>query len=72
MAKVVIHTPMTLDGLIARPNDEIDWELKFGADEMVKEIKTEISAVVMGNRGSINGMFRQEHQGRFLFCALVV
>ena len=25
MAKVIIHTTMTLDGFIARLNDEIDW-----------------------------------------------
>jgi len=53
MAKVIIHATMTLDGFIARPNDEIDWAFKFSADEMVAEIMAEIGAVVMGNGGEI-------------------
>jgi len=53
MAKVIIHTTMTLDGFIARPNDEIDWAFKYSADEMTKEIIAEIGAVVMGNGGYI-------------------
>jgi len=53
MVKVIIHATMTLDGFIARPNDEIDWAFKYSADEMTKEIMTEIGAVVMGNRGYI-------------------
>jgi len=40
---------MTLDGFIARPNDEIDWAFKYSADEMVEEIMAEIGAVEMGN-----------------------
>ena len=51
MSKVIIHVTMTLDGFIARPNDEIDWAFKFGSDEMVDEVMKEIGAVVMGNRG---------------------
>ncbi|MBW7881160.1 MAG: dihydrofolate reductase family protein [Caldilineaceae bacterium] len=54
MAKVIIHATMTLDGFIARPNDEIDWAFKYDADEMVKGIMAEIGAVVMGNRGYIS------------------
>jgi len=54
MAKVIIHTTMTLDGFIARPNDEIDWAFKFSSDETVQEIMAEIGAVVMGNRGYIS------------------
>ena len=53
MAKVIVHTTMTLDGFIARPNDEIDWAFKYSADEMTKEIMAEIGAVVMGNGGYI-------------------
>jgi dihydrofolate reductase len=40
---------MTLDGFIARPNDEIDWVFKYADDEMSKEIMADIGAVVMGN-----------------------
>ena len=54
MAKVIIHTTMTLDGFIARPNDEIDWAFKYAPDEMIGEIMAEIGAVVMGNRGYIS------------------
>jgi dihydrofolate reductase len=49
MAKVVIHVTMTLDGFIARPNDEIDWASKYADDGMSKGIVAEIGAVVMGN-----------------------
>lgn len=49
MAKVIIHATMTLDGFIARPNDEIDWAFKYADDEMSKEIMADIGAVVMGN-----------------------
>jgi dihydrofolate reductase len=49
MAKVIIHTTMTLDGFMARPNDEIDWASKYADDEMSKGIMAEIGAVVMGN-----------------------
>ena len=49
MSKVIIHTTLTLDGFMARPNDEIDWAFKYGPDEMSKEIMAEIGAVVMGN-----------------------
>lgn len=49
MAKVVIHAIMTLDGFIARPNDEMDWAFKYADDEMSKGIMAEIGAVVMGN-----------------------
>jgi dihydrofolate reductase len=53
MAKVIIHTTMTLDGFMARPNDEIDWAFKYSADAMTQEIMAEIGAVVMGNSGYI-------------------
>jgi len=53
MAKVIIHTTMTLDGFMARPNDEIDWAFKYSAGAMTQEIMAEIGAVVMGNAGEI-------------------
>lgn len=49
MAKVIIHTTMTLDGFMARPNDEIDWAFKYSSDETINELMAEIGAVVMGN-----------------------
>ena len=54
MAKVIVHTTMTLDGFMARPNDNIDWAFKYAPDEMIGEIMAEIGAVVMGNRGCIS------------------
>jgi dihydrofolate reductase len=51
MGKVMIHVTMTLDGFIARSNNSIDWAFRYGSDEMVDEIMTEIGTVVMGNRG---------------------
>jgi len=53
MAKVIIHSTVTLDGFMARPNDEIDWAFKYSVDEMVTGIMAEIGAVVMGNGGEI-------------------
>jgi hypothetical protein len=35
MAKVVIHTTITLDGFMARPNDSLDWANKYASDVMV-------------------------------------
>src|SRR5689334_6385767 len=51
MGMVMIHTTLTLDGFMARSNDQIDWAFKFGADGMAEGIMREIGAVVMGNRG---------------------
>ena len=52
MGNVFIHVTMSLDALIARPNDEIeDWAFQYGTDEMVGKVMEEIGAVVLGNRG---------------------
>jgi dihydrofolate reductase len=50
MGKVIIHTTMSLDGFIARPNDDVSWGFNYGTDRMMDEIMQEIGAVVMGNR----------------------
>ncbi len=58
MAKVIIHTTLSLDGFMARLDGSIDWSFNYGTDAMVDEIMGEIGAVVMGNRafreGTIN------------------
>ncbi len=51
MGNVFIHVTMSLDGLIARPDDTIDWAFHYGTDPLVDEVMAEIGAVVMGNRG---------------------
>jgi dihydrofolate reductase len=51
MGTVFIHVTMSLDGLIARPNDDIDWAFHYGTDSMAGEVIEEIGAVVLGNRG---------------------
>jgi dihydrofolate reductase len=53
MAKVIIHTTLTLDGFMARPNDSLDWAFNYDSDKMVEEVTAEIGAVVMGNGGEI-------------------
>jgi dihydrofolate reductase len=53
MAKVIIHATMTLDGFIARQNNEMDWAFQYGPDEKIQESMGEIGAVVMGNPGTI-------------------
>lgn len=51
MANVTIHTTLTLDGFMARPDDSLDWAFNYEADEMIAEIMGEIGAVVIGNGG---------------------
>ncbi len=55
MAKVIVHATMSLDGLIAGPDNEVDWSFQYGTDAMVDEVMQEIGAVVMGNRGFREG-----------------
>ncbi len=55
MGKVIIHTTLSLDGCMARPDGSIDWAFNYGTDAMVDEIIGEIGAVVMGNRGFREG-----------------
>ncbi len=55
MAKVIIHTALSLDGFMARPDGSIDWAFNYGSDTMADEIMGEIGAVVMGNRGFREG-----------------
>jgi dihydrofolate reductase len=59
MANVFIHITMSLDGLIARPNDEIDWAFHYGTDHMVGAVMEEIGAVVVGNRGFKEGTMNE-------------
>ncbi|MFL5735488.1 MAG: dihydrofolate reductase family protein [Chloroflexia bacterium] len=55
MARVVIHATMSLDGFIARPNDDISWAFDYGTDETIAGVMQEIGAVVAGNRGFKEG-----------------
>src|SRR6476469_9291965 len=55
MARVVIHTTMSLDGFIARPNDDISWAFDYGTDETIADVMKEIGAIVVGNRGFKEG-----------------
>ena len=52
MGTVFIHVTMSLDGLIARPNDDIDWAFHYGTDSMAGEVMEEIGAVVLEHRAS--------------------
>jgi dihydrofolate reductase len=49
MAKVVIHTTLTLDGFMARLNHSLDWANNSVNDGMTNAVTSEIGAVVMGN-----------------------
>ncbi len=55
MSKVFIHATMTLDGFIARPNDDIDWAFRYGSDAMAEGTLQAVGAVVLGNRGFREG-----------------
>lgn len=59
MGNVFIHVTMSLDGLIARPNDTIDWAFHYGTDTMVEEVMAEIGVVVLGNRGFREGTMNE-------------
>jgi dihydrofolate reductase len=59
MGTVFIHVTMSLDGLIARPNDTLDWAFHYGTDHMVPEVMGEIGAVVLGNRGFKEGTMNE-------------
>jgi dihydrofolate reductase len=55
----MIHATMSLDGFIARPNDEIDWAFNYDTDAMIDEVMKEIGAVVLGNRGFKEGTMNE-------------
>jgi len=59
MARVVIHATMSLDGFIARPNDDISWVFDYGTDETVANVMQEIGAVVVGNRAIKEGKLNE-------------
>ena len=54
MGKVLIHLTMSLDGFIAKPNeDDWDWIFKHAADDsddMGNRVMRELGAVVLGNK----------------------
>jgi dihydrofolate reductase len=54
MSKVIIHATMSLDGFIAKPDDELaDWAFNYRPDEVVEEMMRNIGAVVLGKRSFI-------------------
>lgn len=58
--KVFIHVTMSLDGMIARPDDSVDWSFHYGTDSMAGEVMQEIGAVVLGNRGFREGTLTRD------------
>ena len=51
MGKVLIHLTMSLDGFIAKPNeDDWDWIFKHNGDDMGSQIMQDLGAVVLGNK----------------------
>jgi dihydrofolate reductase len=51
VGKVIVHATMSLDGFIARSNDEIDWAFKDGGpDQVVDEVIKTTGSVVLGKR----------------------
>jgi dihydrofolate reductase len=51
MGKVLIHLTMSLDGFIAKSNeDDWDWVLKYASDDMGGRIMQDLGAVVLGNK----------------------
>ena len=54
LGKVLIHVTMSIDGFIAKPNeDDWDWISKYDSDEsdnMAEQILKELGAVVLGKK----------------------
>ncbi len=48
MCKVIIHTTLSLDGFMARPDRSIDWAFQFGTDAMVDEILIHLAPILLG------------------------
>lgn len=65
MGNVFIHLTMSLDGFIAKPDDDLSWMFQHGSDEMAGQIMKEVGAVIVGNRGFQDNV-RQYHRARFL------
>jgi dihydrofolate reductase len=64
MGKVLIHITMSLDGFIAKPNeDDWDWLSKYEADDsddMAERILKELGAIVLGNKDFRNNKVTAE------------
>jgi len=51
MGKVLIHATMSLDGFIAKTDeDDWDWIIKHDSDDMGSRIMQDLGAVVLGNK----------------------
>ncbi|MEX1193259.1 MAG: hypothetical protein WEA99_14910 [Brumimicrobium sp.] len=60
-ARVFIHVTMSLDGFIAKPDeDDWDWVFKQDADDMGSRIMSEIGAVVLGNKDFRNNKVTED------------
>ena len=64
MGKVLIHVTMSLDGFIAKSNeDDWDWLSKYdsdGSDDMAERILKELGAIVLGNKDFRNNKVTAE------------
>ncbi|MGK6353542.1 dihydrofolate reductase family protein [Parapedobacter sp. DT-150] len=64
MGKVLIHATMSIDGFIAKPNeDDWDWISNYesdGSDDMADRILSELGAVVLGNKDFRNNKVTAE------------
>ena len=64
VGKVLIHVTMSLDGFIAKPNeDDWDWLSKYDSndsDDLGERILKELGAVVLGNKDFRNNKVKAE------------
>ena len=64
MGKVLIHLTMSLDGFIAKPNeDDWDWLSKYesdGSDDMAERVLKGLGAIVLGNKDFKNNKVTAE------------
>lgn len=64
MGKVLVHLTMSLDGFIAKP-DEDDWEWlsmygSDGSDDMAERVQKDLGAIVLGNKDFRNNKVTAE------------
>lgn len=60
MGTVFIHLTMSLDGFVARPDEDPSWMFQYDSDEMAEHIMKEVGAVIVGNRGFREGTMTQD------------
>lgn len=60
MGNVFIHLMMSLDGFVARHDEDSSWMFQYDSDEMPEQIMKEVGAVIIGNSGFREGTMTED------------